>query len=60
MLYLIVVSLTDNTMNYPLLTLVLAILMTGQDFDEKVRDTEIKIFGYVSKQNKIQNGGRLL
>ncbi len=60
MLYLIIVSLTDNTMNYPLLTLVLAILMTGQDFDEKVRDTEIKIFGYVSEQNKIQNGGRLL
>ena len=60
MLYLIVVSLTDNTMNYPLLTLVLAILMTGQEFDEKVKDTEIKMFGYVSEQNKIQNGGRLL
>lgn len=50
--YLIVVSMTDNTMNYPLVTLVIAILMMGHGFDEKVRDTEMKIFGYVSERNR--------
>jgi O-antigen ligase len=51
-LYLIIVSTTDNTMNYPLLTTVLAILMIGDGYDEKVRNTEIKIFGCVSDENK--------
>ena len=44
--------MTDNTMNYPLVTLVIAILMMGHGFDEKVRDTEMKIFGYVSERNR--------
>ena len=48
-LYLIIVSSTDNTMNYPLLTGVLAILMMGNSFEENVRYTEKKIFGSVSK-----------
>ena len=51
-LYLVIVSSTDNTMNYPLLTTVLAILMIGNGFDEKVRKTEMKIFGHVSDVNK--------
>ena len=50
--YLVVVSSTDNTMNYPLLTAVLAILMIGSGFDEKVRDKEKKMFGYVSEINR--------
>lgn len=49
--YLIVVSSTDNTMNYPLLTGVLAILMIGSGFNEKVRNAETKMFGYISKDN---------
>ena len=51
-IYLIIVSSTDNTMNFPLLTTVLAILMIGNGFDEKVRKTEMKIFGHVSDVNK--------
>ena len=51
-LYLVIVSSTDNTMNYPLLTTVLAILMIGNGFDEKVRMTEMKIFGHISEVNK--------
>ena len=43
-LYLIVVSSTDNTMNYPLLTGVLAMLMIGNGFDDRVRKTENAIF----------------
>lgn len=49
--YLIVVSTTDNTMNYPLLTGVLAMLMMGNSFDDDVRDAEKKMFGYISKEN---------
>ena len=44
-LYLIIVSSTDNTMNYPLLTGVLALLMIGHGFDENTKRTELKIFG---------------
>jgi len=49
--YLVIVSSTDNTMNYPLLTTVLAIIMIGHGFDERVRNTEEKMFGYISKEN---------
>lgn len=52
MVYLIIVSSTDNTMNYPLLTTVLAVLMIGHGYDNKVRATELKIFGYISDANK--------
>jgi hypothetical protein len=50
-IYLIIVSSTDNTMNYPLLTGVLAMIMMGNNFEENVRDTEMKIFGYISCDN---------
>ncbi len=52
LLYLIIVSATDNTMNYPLLTMTLAVLMIGGSFNEKVRDTEIKLFGSASAPNR--------
>ena len=51
-LYLIVVSSTDNTMNYPLLTGVLAMLMMGIGYEENVRHTEYKMFGCISEANK--------
>ena len=57
--YLIVVSATDNTMNYPLLTGVLAILMMGNSFNENVRRKEQKMFGYVSDANA-EKGDSLL
>lgn len=59
-LYLIIVSSTDNTMNYPLLTGVLAILMMGDSFDENVRNREYKLFGYVSKPNQSKESDSLL
>ena len=58
--YLIIVSTTDNTMNYPLLTGVLALLMMGNGFDENVRNAEFKMFGNVSKENKEQERDLLL
>ena len=50
--YLVIVSSTDNSMNYPLLTTVLAIIMIGHGFNDNVRNKEMKIFGYVSKVNR--------
>ena len=59
-LYLIIASSTDNTMNYPLLTGVLAILMMGNSFDDNARRTELKIFGCVSGVKKEEEGDSLL
>lgn len=59
-LYLIIVSTTDNTMNYPLLTGVLAILMMGNGFEENVRHREYKMFGYVSAANTEEESEALL
>jgi len=59
-LYLIIVSTTDNTMNYPLLTGVLAMMMIGNGFDENVQNTELKIFGYISDANKQEESDSLL
>ena len=58
--YLIVVSTTDNTMNYPLLTGVLAMLMMGNDFEENVRNCEYKMFGYVSEANREEGSDAFL
>jgi len=59
-LYLIIVSTTDNTMNYPLLTGVLAMLMMGNSYEENVRHLENKMFGYVSKSNQEDGSDSLL
>ncbi len=50
-LYLIIVSSTDNTMNYPLLTCSLAVMMMGNGFEKRAKEIEIKIFGY-AKESK--------
>ncbi len=59
-LYLVIVSSTDNTINFPLLTTVLAIIMIGQGFDERVRNTEMRLFGHVSDVNKNTEGESVL
>lgn len=59
-LYLVIVSSTDNTMNFPLLTTVLAIIMIGHGFDDNVRATETKLFGYISPVNQQARGESLL
>lgn len=58
--YLVIVSSTDNTLNYPLFTTAIAILMIGPGFDEQVRSAETKIFGYISNVNKNTGGDSLL
>ena len=42
--FMVVVSLTDNTMNYPLFNGAVAIFVTGYSFEEKVRADEMKRF----------------
>jgi len=59
-LYLIIVSSTDNTMNYPLFGSVLATLMIGNGFDERVRRAEDKMFGYISEPNRTKESWYLL
>ena len=58
--YLVIVSSTDNTMNFPLLTTVLAILMIGHGFDESVRSREMKLFGSISKMNQAKKEESML
>ena len=59
-LYIIIVSTTDNTMNYPLLTGVLAMLMMGNGFSETVCYNENKLFGYISDDNREEESETLL
>jgi hypothetical protein len=59
-IYLLIVSSTDNTVNYPLLSTVLAVIMIGHGFDENVRSKEQKIFGYISKANRETKGDTIL
>lgn len=59
-LYLIIVSTTDNTMNYPLLTGVLAILMVGNGFEENVSRIEDRIFGHISGEKHSKRSESLL
>ena len=58
--YLVIVSSTDNTVNYPLMTTVLAIIMIGHGFDSQVQTTEQKMFGYISETNRITEGESIL
>ena len=58
--YLFIVSSTDNTVNYPLFTTTLAIIMIGHGFDDRVRASEVKMFGCVSEANKETEGESML
>lgn len=50
--YFFISSSTDNTMNYPLFMTVIAIIMIGHGYDDNVRETEFKMFGYISDANR--------
>lgn len=58
--YFVISSSTDNTMNYPLFTTVIAIIMIGHGYDDNVRETELKMFGYISDANKKVEGRSVL
>ena len=59
-LYLIIVSSTDNTMNYPLLTGVLAMLMMGHSYEDNTHRMEKRLFGHISKANQKDESDSLL
>lgn len=60
LLYMIITSTTDNTLNYQLFNTATAMLIMGHDFDERVREEEERAFGYVSPENRVQEGKHLL
>lgn len=55
LLYLIIVSSTDNTLNYPLFHTAVSIIIMGHGFDQRVVEQEDKMFGYVSAENKLRS-----
>lgn len=55
-MYMIIVSLTDNTVNYPLLTTTIALLVMGGGFNRRVKEAENKIFGHISDINQNAKG----
>lgn len=57
--YLVIASSTDNTLNYPLFTTAIGILMIGPGYDERVQNADKKLYGRVTDANK-QTGGKSL
>lgn len=51
LLYMILTSTTDNTLNYQLFNTVTAMIIMGHGFDGRVREEEEKLFGYISPEN---------
>lgn len=60
MCYVLLISTTDNTMNYQMLYTVSGILIMGHTFDRQVEETDKKYFGYVEEPNRIQENGKWL
>ncbi len=60
LLYMIIVSTTDNTMNYQLFNSAVAMAVMGPGFDQWVREDEYRRFGWVSPGNRPREGGSLL
>lgn len=58
--YMLLVSTTDNTLNYQLFYSVMAILIAGHGFDERVREEEERLFGYISPENRERKDEGLL
>ena len=52
MMYMVIVSSTDNTLNYPLCYTAFATIIMGHGFDEQVRIEEQRYFGNISKENQ--------
>ena len=52
MMYVIIISSTDNTLNYPLCYTACATIIIGHGFDEQVRIEEQRYFGSISKENQ--------
>lgn len=48
-LYVLIISTTDNTLQYPLVYMVTDILIMGVGFDEEVRAEELRLFGTALK-----------
>lgn len=50
--YILILSTTDNTLNYQLFYTCVGILMAGKGFDQNVEEADEKLFGFVESQNR--------
>lgn len=57
LMYMLLTSSTDNTMNYPLVHTTIAILIAGHGFNQRVQEEETRLFGYVSPENRLKGDG---
>lgn len=53
MCYILVLSTTDNTLNYQMLYTVSGIIIMGHTFDEQVKEADEKLFGFVEETNRL-------
>lgn len=60
LIYMIITSSTDNTLNYQLFNSTTAMIIIGHGFDERVREQEERLFDYVSAENRIHDTDHLL
>ncbi len=60
LMYMIISSSTDNTLNYQLFNSATAMIMIGHGFDGRVREQEERLFDYVSAENRIHDTDHLL
>ncbi len=54
MCYILLLSTTDNTMNYQILYTVSGILIMGHTFDRQASEEDERLFGYVEMQGRIE------
>lgn len=50
--YILILSTTDNTLNYQMVYTATGILMLGHGFDSNVQEADKRLFGFVEKQNR--------
>lgn len=60
LVYVLLVSTTDNTLDYQLLYSVTAILIAGHGFDDRVREEEDRLYDYISPENRERKDEGLL
>ena len=53
--YVLILSTTDNTLNFQMFYTVTGLLIMGQGFDERVRETDLKLFGFVEERNRSED-----
>ena len=51
--YMLILSTTDNTLNYQMFFTVTSLLIMGHGYDKRVRKTDERLFGYIEESNRL-------